>query len=558
MVAAPQRAPMMKTTTNNRYRKYGRRKPCGMILFVVAMVIAMVAVGALALYSLVSTEYEATVLRGDEIQAAQLVQSGIEYIACLIDSPTPEMRPTEILSPMQSEMPDLVTPFADSFANVPVGSAKKSSRQLENLYDNPTRFRGVPVAAASLARSVRGTGRFSIFSPRIEQDRLLGVRFGLVNESTRLHLGAVLQWELESPGQGSRALLKLPGMTPAMADSILDWVDADKTVRPSGAEFEYYERAGVAYRPRNAVPTTLEELLLVRDVTRALLFGKDESFSYGAKMGDLQRRDAEAAVQSDLLLHNNENRDDYSAEHSAEPSLPWCFLLTTLSAEKLLDPEGNAKIFLNDDNLEFLEEQLKTHLDDESVQFLMAWRNTNGKIDDPIDLLDATIRPEHDEKQNKKKDEQKSESEELRSPFSFGNPDSEVKFLKLLDYGTTSSNVVITGRININEASRTVLEAVPELNEEVVEKIIATNTAQNPERFRHAVWLLSEKIVDKETMKKLSKRLTTGGDVYRAQIVGFFDGQGTVSRAEVVVDATVKPPRQIFSKDLTMFGSGFE
>jgi hypothetical protein len=57
--------------------------------------------------------------------------------------------------------------------------------------------------------------------------------------------------------------------------------------------------------------------------------------------------------------------------------------------------------------------------------------------------------------------------------------------------------------------------------------------------------------VDKEMMKKLSKRLTTGGDVYRAQIIGFFDGQGTVNRAEVVIDATVKPPRPIFTKNLT-------
>ena len=494
----------------------------GMILFVVAIVLAMLAVGALALVSLLTTEYEATRLRGDELQAAQLVQSGIEAIA------------QTVAAPVGSQASDEAG-FFDAFSFSDQSAAEASST--DRLYDHPAWFRAVEVVPANVGRSGRGTGRFTVFAPKIEQDHLVGVRYGLVNESTRLHLGSVLQWDIESPGQGSRSLLKLPGMTPSIADSILDWIDADKTARPSGAELDYYERAGVPYRPRNAVPVSLEEILLVRDMTRQLLFGTDTNFTYGADRSAFERLQTELAVQIDEMMPPMESNDVFQSGDSM--ALPWCFLLTTLSAEKLVDPTGKAKFYLNEGNLDFLEQQLNAAgIDKESVDFLIAWRKNRGNIDDPIDLLDADITVAETT---------------LRSPFTLNDTANEEKFLKLLDVATTSPTVVVSGRINVNEAPRIVLSAVPELTTEHISRILSLRSNRNT-RKRHAVWLLSEKIVDKETMKKLSARLTTGGDVYRAQVVGFFDRQGTTSRAEVVVDATVQPPRQIYSKDLTMYG----
>ena len=58
-------------------------------------------------------------------------------------------------------------------------------------------------------------------------------------------------------------------------------------------------------------------------------------------------------------------------------------------------------------------------------------------------------------------------------------------------------------------------------------------------------------------MKRLWPKLTTGGDVFRAQIVAFSETFGAVRRGEAVIDATVSPPRQVFYKDLTMYGRGF-
>jgi hypothetical protein len=58
-------------------------------------------------------------------------------------------------------------------------------------------------------------------------------------------------------------------------------------------------------------------------------------------------------------------------------------------------------------------------------------------------------------------------------------------------------------------------------------------------------------------MKAIYDKTTARGDVYRAQIVGFLDGVDVSARAEVVVDGTTEPPRQVFYKDLSMNGKGF-
>lgn len=61
-----------------------------------------------------------------------------------------------------------------------------------------------------------------------------------------------------------------------VVDSILDWLDPGDTVRPNGAEIEYYEKLRVPYRPKNGFFETPEELLMVRGVTADLFYGHDD------------------------------------------------------------------------------------------------------------------------------------------------------------------------------------------------------------------------------------------------------------------------------------------
>jgi hypothetical protein len=72
-----------------------------------------------------------------------------------------------------------------------------------------------------------------------------------------------------------------------------------------------------------------------------------------------------------------------------------------------------------------------------------------------------------------------------------------------------------------------------------------------------AAWLVTESVVTLQQMRQLDRYLTTRGDVYRGQAVGYFDKGGPTSRLEFIIDATQKPPRVVFLRDLTDLGKGF-
>jgi len=468
-----------------------------MILLFIVLVVATLAVLSLILAELVAIEHNTVIQNGYTTQLTQIVQSGVDAAAKAIDDPA---------------HPDLL--------------------------NNPARFCSIEVMSAALSPAGFGSGRFTVFSPQCEQDQVRGVRFGLTREAAKLSFESILQWEEESPGQGVQALQKLPDITPVIVDSFLDWLDADDNARPQGAEADYYQQEQKTYRPRNAAPVALEELLLIRDIKRPLIFGDDLQLSFGATQAALRISSVAPFDASDPFATLPMDFDTSDSQSTGNASA-WQFLLTPYSAEKLVNAQGVARLFLNEGNQEFLESQLRLHqLDNESIQFIMTWRRENGNINDPLDLLDAEIT---------------IDGATVQSPFSCSVPAAYERFLRLLDEATTESAVVLRGRINVNEAPRPVLEAVPELTPELVSAILQRRKSGAANQ-RHTVWLLAEGVVDLPTMQTLSRRLTTGGDVYRIQVAAFFDGKPMFHRAEAVLDATVKPPKVVSLKDLTPLG----
>ena len=141
----------------------------------------------------------------------------------------------------------------------------------------------------------------------------------------------------------------------ALTDAILDWRDPDSLRRLHGAEAEYYLKKPVPYRPKNGPFDSVDELLLVRGVTRELFFGippvgglgRDqgpppvalkEIFSVFNKTGNINVRYAPAAVLRVLLSGGNGEDVDADVEEviSARTSDPGSAL--TLLRAKIGDP----------------------------------------------------------------------------------------------------------------------------------------------------------------------------------------------------------------------------
>jgi DNA uptake protein ComE-like DNA-binding protein len=118
----------------------------------------------------------------------------------------------------------------------------------------------------------------------------------------------------------------------------------------------------------------------------------------------------------------------------------------------------------------------------------------------------------------------------------------------------------VAGRVNINAATRVVLNTLPPLPAAAVGKIIARREIE-PELAlsdqRHAIWLLIEGIVTLDEMKQLERYVTTGGDAFSGQAVGFFDAGPAASRVEFVVDRSGTTPHVRLMRDLSPLGRGY-
>ena len=491
-----------------------------MVLILVLIIVVMVSLAGFSFVATMHNEDKATRMRGEELQAEQLVQSGVEMIQTLLASPTGG---TQLLSDREG------------------GSAL---------------LRGVAVYQDGAAGQ---TGRFTVLAPRLEGDQVAGPRYGLENESAKLNLTALQRWEQRQPGAGSQALMQLPGMTEALADALLDWVDTDESPRGFGAEAEYYETLSPPYAPRNGLPECLDELLLVRDMTRQLLYGGDDNRNDQLEPEETVRIEAAATTGST----------------SGEASfLPWSSLLTVHSAERNVNPQGQPRIDLNDSNLRNLHGRLQPLIGADLADFIIAFRQRGGsstggssstparpaidfsqparyRITSALDLVDVRVRVPSSSG---------AEVQVLESPLQQAKSDFRTRLLQLLDHVTVLPLPILRGRINVNLAPAPVLKAVPGMDAGLAERIVSarsrTDAGSNSDR-RQPVWLLFERIVDLPRMKALLPYLTCGGDVYRAQIVGFFDSQGPTARAEVVFDATQTPPRLVYAKDLRILGRGY-
>lgn len=136
---------------------------------------------------------------------------------------------------------------------------------------------------------------------------------------------------------------------------------------------------------------------------------------------------------------------------------------------------------------------------------------------------------------------------------------------KLMDVLTTSSDDELAGRININEARPEILTGMPNMTPELVQSIMAAQSrsadgvpsADMLRRHSTAGWLYQENLVDLETMRLLEPYLTARGDVYRVQVLGFFDAGGTVHRQEAIIDGTQIPPKVVWQRDLNELGRGY-
>ncbi|MFH1304252.1 MAG: hypothetical protein ABIK07_24630 [Planctomycetota bacterium] len=535
-------------------RKIGLRVRAGSTLLVVLVVVVMLSLGAYTFSELMIVEMEATNVYGRSIQSRELALSGIELAAAFVGD--------------RSEI--------DGW----------------NSYHNPEQFQNINLLPGDITRT---SGYFSVIAPVVTDAQSKTVRFGLMNESGKLNLNILATEEEVEEGDAVARLMNIPNMTEDIAAAILDWIDDDDETRTYGAESDYYITLESPYSAKNGPLESLDELLLVRDITPELLYGED--------------------TNRNGILDPNENDGDATLPNDNSDGIlnpGWFDFFTVHSREINIRPDGSEKINVNQTMLTELYDALETELGPDEAKFIVAYR-LNGPVATADDLDSGptltTVGGSMSEKQalnelanglakaifseegvsvtrggldlspggaftinslfdligSEVETEIEGQKTTLTSPWSADAAAMTSDLPILHDILTTTKNQYIEGRIHIDQARLETLLGIPEMDEDLAHAIVnsqstGTNGAASTEisqAHQTTGWLVIEGLTTIEQMRKMAPYICSGGDVFRVQSLGYFGQGGPVTRVEAIIDGTFIPPRITYIRDMSNLGPGY-
>jgi type II secretory pathway component PulK len=385
------------------------------------------------------------------------------------------------------------------------------------------------------------------------------------------------------------ALVKLPNMSEELANNIIAWMGGSVGITNGGAGDEYYMNLKPAYRCKNGPPDSLDELLLVKGVTRDLLYG-----------ADINRNGYQDDVESTTAASSTATTNGFDRG--------WSAFLTVHSREQNCDPKGNPYINLNDQDVQQLYNALSVEVGDDVAKFVVLCRqkgatyasaagatssqdaasgNTNATIgnlsDYQIDFTKTTgnfqilsffrLVSSQVSVKTTVKDPQTGKDKTIyvlyNSPFT--DPAAQRDLLpKLIAVSTVNSVAELPARVNVNTAPPEVLAAVG-FSDTDVQKILQVRQGGESlgEIYQTPTWLLTEaqvpiatlyKICESQTLedKTSCSLITTRSQVYRVQSVGYYDyGKGPTVRVEAVIDTNCGRPRIIAYRNLSELGKGW-
>lgn len=547
----------------------------GSVLLVVVVVIAILVMAAYNFTEIMTTELEAATMYTAEVQARASADSGVEFVATILGN--------------------------------------RKGAVAENLIHNPQYFMGQVVATSPRPRA---NSRFTIIAPVEHDTRNNAIRYGLMDESAKLNINYLPNMGLSNDDLHT-LMLNIPNMTVDIADALLDWMDSDDTINTYGAESETYQQMSPPYKAKNGPFETIDEMLLVKGITPTLLYGEDANrnglLDPNENDGDasppLDNADGvldhgfvayfsvhgrETNRRSDGTLKINVNdgflTDLYDALTKAFDADTAKFIIAyrisgpsnppgTSTTNPPPSASANTSGTGGSSSSSSSTSSSATSAPVQSVQdqqvakgltsFLQFVSDSGGTVTrEGIDLSKGGSQVIESLWSLVGASAQVSVNGTMttfNSPWT-DEPSSVVTMMpEMLDKLTTTTDEFLEGRININQARREILLGLPTMTEEIVNGIIAAQrldangqpSLETIKQHNTTAWLFAEGLVDLPGMQSLDPYITSHGDIYRVQVLGFSERGGPVARLEAMIDSTQLPPRIIYQRDLNELGRGY-
>jgi type II secretory pathway component PulK len=344
--------------------------------------------------------------------------------------------------------------------------------------------------------------------------------FGLTDEAAKVNINTA----------SYDSLMKLPNMTDEVAAAIIDWRDADDNVYQGGAEREYYSSYG-QYLAKNAPFETVEELMMVKGMSRDLLYGNGTALPLGTQQNYRQQNSRE---MTDLQSANG--LYDYLTVYSAEPGGASGATGSASSGSGGTSSGGassggtsggasgggggaaGGKVNINDRNQ-------RTALRDLLISALGQPRADQiigqmGRGSQYIDVFDFYFQV-------------KLKPDELDTIYS------------AITTGTTANT---KGRINVNTAPRDVLLTLPNLESADVDKLVSARSSVSSSTSGSIAWVADA--LEKKAVG-LADRITGKSYQYSADILAVSGNGRAFKRVRLVINVSGTTPQVVYRRDLT-------
>ncbi len=356
-----------------------------------------------------------------------------------------------------------------------------------------------------------GNGYFWILRPDPETDQTYA--FGITDEGSKLNLNIAT----------TEMLQYLPAMTSDVADAIVDWRDADDTTGANGAESDYYLSLSLPYTAKNLPFETVEELQLVKGVTKELVFGYD--LNRDGVLDDLERKAGGAATGINSSTSDSRGLFNYVTTSSVEPNTA---------------ADGTARTNVN------------SGID--GVQKILAASLTAKRVPEII----AKLAPRYDPRTAPTAGKTTATSQPGGTPIIFANIGlfyaasgmTISEFGLVADKLTASAAKTLTGMVNVNTASKKVLMCLPGLDESDADALISKRG--NGADTTSIAWVFD--VLTPTKAAAIAGMITSRSFQFSADIVGVSGDGRAYKRVRIVVDTQKTPAKVIYRRDLTSVG----
>jgi len=399
---------------------------------------------------------------------------------------------------------------------------REASSRREFLRDN-----GRPVAA----------WRYSIVAARLD-DPLGLPRFGPTPESSKLNINAATDEQIANL------------LTPLLTDlgvenplqlvaALLDWRDGDDEPNDDGAENEYYNQLEPAYNAKNGPLDTIEELLLVRGFSAAILWGEDTN-----RNGYLDENEDD--LDASFPYYDN---GDGTLNHGIAP------YLTVYSRELDTALDNKPRINLNNNvaaiTAMIAEQFPEGGISDGLVGYITQLKGQNfnfGSISSPAMLYTEGLEEDEDDP-----NAGSALPQEL-----LGSPVTAEDLPVLMDRFSTrpaqQAAQPLPGLININTAPARVLALLPGMGPDEVSAIVEGRLALDAETLKTTAWPVTAGLIPTSVFHQIAPYITTKSHQLHVEVLGYSDQVPLTRRFEWVVEMVGPLPQVLYHRELTSLG----